>query len=94
MNCYCDRCNGEGEITCPDCDGQGVIPGDLAVLEPPPNHPHRDELLALRDDLLRVREQAKELAALNPARADRYREQLNATEKTIEAQATKLWNKQ
>ena len=90
MKCTCDECGGAGVVTCDGCDGTGSVEGaDFSTLPIDPKHRNHAELVALKADLARVRKAANELEALNPARANSYRQQLAAAVVAIEWQAEK-----
>ena len=91
MKCDCQTCNGNGRIVCPECDGAGNSEASIDNIKIPVNHRHRDELLLLRSDAIRINSQARELTKLNPSKADSYTQQAAAALAEVEKQAGKLW---
>ena len=91
MKCKCSRCNGYGEIECPDCEGEGI--GDeisVGAAKLNPEMENYEELKALQDDARRLRRQTERLIELKPEREKIYREQLAACLTVVEGQANEL----
>jgi hypothetical protein len=93
FSCDCKRCDGSGEIVCPDCGGQGSFPQSIETAKLDKDMPHFAELVELQKDAWRVRAQCEELQFLNPTGSVRYTEQLNGALATIEGQAAKVKGK-
>ena len=92
MKCNCDRCSGNGEITCPDCNGQGTLEITIETIVLKSSMAHVEELTALKADAARIRRQAAELKALNPHRKGSYADQEIACLNEINRQADKIQN--
>ena len=89
MKCNCERCEGNGQITCLDCDGQGTVDQGIEFVDLKPQMTGYAELVELQKDARRVRRQAEQLIAANPARRDSYAAQLESCLKEIDAQANR-----
>lgn len=87
MKCDCQECNGRGEITCPECDGQGTHERAIEDATLEKTVKNYDELLVIQRDAKRVIRQAAQLKVMNPERAESYDAQLKATLFVINKQA-------
>lgn len=90
MKCECEECLGEGTITCPECDGNGIYTGEIQDLKLSRNMKNYDELIEFQKDAKRVTKQADRLIEMKPHRAESYRGQLRAALFVINAQAEKI----
>lgn len=90
MKCDCKRCDGSGEIVCPDCGGDGGrdVPIQRVVLKT--DNPNFYDLSELRKDAIRIMRQAEQLRKLNPERAQTYTEQELACLTEINRQANEV----
>jgi hypothetical protein len=93
MRCNCERCRGDGEIVCPECNGRGHYEGALERMVLERGVENYDELLALQNDAKRVIRQADTLTKLRPDRASSYAAQLDAALETINREADNLERK-
>lgn len=87
MKCTCQECNGNGEIPCPECDGQGTYEGSIETITLEKTVKNYDELSAIQRDAKRVIRQAAQLKAMKPERSESYDTQLKATLFVINGQA-------
>jgi len=90
MKCNCETCKGNGNIPCPDCNGQGEYDGNIERIVLVKTMKNYSELLELQQDAIRVRVQAERLMELNPSRKDSYSEQLDGCLSVINKQADKV----
>lgn len=93
MKCTCEECRGEGQIPCPECDGQGTYDGPIEKIQLISTMHNYQELRALQKDAGRAIRQAAQLKKLNPARADSYQAQLDGTLVVINGLAEKAAKK-
>jgi len=95
MKCTCSNCGGAGfvEVTCDDCNGRGEVNRSIRYFIPPDKHPHKEELIQLKKDMLTIEEKAQELIAMKPVFASAYQAQKEQAEREIEAQAEELLKK-
>ncbi len=79
MKCECELCRGNGEITCPECNGCGTYYGNIEDFKLERSMHNYEELVELQKDAKRVIRQATRLKDIRPNRSKSYDAQLSAT---------------
>lgn len=90
MKCTCDECGGSGYVECDECHGSGECSISIEVMKLHHAMPGYSQLAELKADAIRVREQARRLTEMNPARAESYAAQLDGCLSAINREAAKI----
>lgn len=94
MKCECTACSGTGEITCPECSGDGYWETSIEHFKLDPYAPNYRELSGLQNDARRVRRDALRLAKMHPERAEAYAKQFEACLHVIDRDVDRLLGKE